>query len=171
MRRHAGVLWDHFTKSLTPLEEARVELIPPGGDWRSLPNEEKMLKDGTLAEKLLFPVCMKSSNQKKTLIPRFMEYSGDRNNNYAGCYGRVKKDGVFPTVITDPRPDGLQGRVLHSDQDRVCSVREFARAQGFPDHYRFCGTFVEKYRQVWLSSTLIIQMKIHEYFFLKLLSK
>ena len=136
-----------------------MELIPPGGDWRNIPNVEKRLRDGTYTEKLTYPVCpckeketsaecMKSSNRKKTLIPWFMEHSGDRNNGYAGMYGRVEKDGVFPTVTTDPRPDGKQGRVLHPEQDRVCSVREFARAQGFPDHYRFCGTLAEKYRQV-----------------------
>ena len=28
------------------------------------------------------------------------------------------------------------------------SVRECARSQGFPDWYRFCGTTVEKHRQI-----------------------
>ena len=171
MRRHtAGVLLDHITKPLTPLEVARVKLIPQRGDWRDLPN----IEDGTCFKKLVYSyknhhyknnvygkdrgvcpcmekegaACLESCNQKGTLIPWFMAHSGARNNEYAGMYGRVSKNEVFPTVTTDPRPDGKQGRVLHPDQDRVCTVREFARAQGFPDHYRFCGTLAEKYRQV-----------------------
>ena len=49
-----------------------------------------------------------------------------------------------------------QGRVLHPEQHRVVSVRECARSQGFPDTYRFIGNILEKHRQVWLYSELII---------------
>ncbi len=42
----------------------------------------------------------------------------------------------------------LQGRVLHPDQDRLVSVRECARSQGFPDSYRFYGNVLDKHRQV-----------------------
>ena len=167
MRQHTdGKLFDHVTKPLTALEEARVEHIPPGGDWEDLPNEILRLKDGTWTKKLVYPVCpckekepsaecIKRSNQRETLIPWFIEHSGDRNNGYTGLYGRVPKDGVFQTVTTNPRPDGKQGRVLHPNQNRVLTVREFARAQGFPDHYRFCGTLAEKNCQVNLSHMLI----------------
>ena len=175
MRQHTtGVLLDHITKPLTALEEERVKRIPPGGDWRDLPNEKVLLPDGRYLPELVYNYknhhykknkfgkdrgvcpcmekegadCMESCVQKETLIPYFLVHSGARNNEYAGLCGRVEKDGVFPTVTTDPRPLGKQGRVLHPDQDRVCSVREFARAQGFPDHYKFCGTLAEKYRQV-----------------------
>ena len=175
MRRHtAGVLLDHITKPLTPLEEARVNLIPAGGDWRDLPNKEIILQDGTCISKLVYSYknhhyknnkygrergvclcmeketwteCMESLIHKDTLIPWFMPHSGARNNEYAGMYGRVSKNEVFSTVTTDPHPAKKQGKVLHPDLDRVCSVREFARAQGFPDHYRFWGTLAEKYRQ------------------------
>jgi hypothetical protein len=41
-----------------------------------------------------------------------------------------------------------QGRVLHPEQNRVVSVRECARSQGFPDTYRFFGTILDKHRQV-----------------------
>ena len=175
LRQHtAGVLLDHITKPLTASEEARVERIPLGGDWRDLPNEKVLLPDGRYLPELVYNYknhqyknnkygkdrgvcpcmekegadCMESCVQKETLIPYFLAHSGARNNEYAGLCGRVEKDGVFPTVTTNPRPLGKQGRVLHPDQDRVCSVREFARAQGFPDHYKFCGTLAEKYRQV-----------------------
>ena len=42
----------------------------------------------------------------------------------------------------------FQGRVLHPEQHRVFSVREGARAQGFPDSFQFYGTTLNKYRQI-----------------------
>ena len=68
-------------------------------------------------------------------------FSSRRNSNWNGCYGRVLHDSFFSTVTTDPHPQGKQGRVVHPDrtQKRVFSVRELARAQGFPDSFRFCG--------------------------------
>lgn len=38
--------------------------------------------------------------------------------------------------------------MLHPDQHRVVSVRECARSQGFPDNYLFCGTILDKHRQI-----------------------
>lgn len=42
----------------------------------------------------------------------------------------------------------FQGRVLHPVQNRVISVRECARSQGFSDSYRFFGTITDKHRQI-----------------------
>jgi DNA (cytosine-5)-methyltransferase 1 len=38
--------------------------------------------------------------------------------------------------------------VFHPEQDRIVSVRECARAQGFPDKHRFVGNVHNKHRQV-----------------------
>lgn len=75
-----------------------------------------------------------------------------RHNNWSGVYGRVPWDGIFKTTITDPEPLGKQGQViydssqlhsctctcprhllqvLHPEQHRLLSVREYARSQGF----------------------------------------
>ena len=45
-------------------------------------------------------------------------------------------------------PDGIQGRVIHPEENRVLSVRECARSQGFPDCSEFCGSLEEKYKQI-----------------------
>lgn len=42
----------------------------------------------------------------------------------------------------------FQGRVLHPSQNRLISVRECARSQGFPDSFRFYGTIIDKHRQI-----------------------
>ena len=50
--------------------------------------------------------------------------------------------------MSDADPRGKQGQVIHPNQDRVISVRECARAQGFPDSYKFSGEIQAKYRQI-----------------------
>ena len=72
----------------------------------------------------------------------------NKNNNWQGCYGRVQGQGVFRTTLTDPEPLGKQGLVLHPDQDRLVSVRECARSQGFKDSYRFTGRIRDKHKQI-----------------------
>lgn len=38
--------------------------------------------------------------------------------------------------------------MLHPEQNRVVSVRECARSQGFPDRFIFSGNILDKHRQV-----------------------
>ena len=38
--------------------------------------------------------------------------------------------------------------IFEAEQNRVVSVRECARSQGFRDTYRFFGTILDKHRQV-----------------------
>ncbi|KAG8962681.1 hypothetical protein FRC03_003900 [Tulasnella sp. 419] len=65
---------------------------------------------------------------------------GARNHNFfAGLYGRVQYDSFFQTVVTELKPSNKQGRCLHPEQMRLLSVRECARAQGFPDDVVFCA--------------------------------
>ena len=57
-------------------------------------------------------------------------------------------DGVCSTILTRPVAKDKQGKVVHPNQDRVISVREAARLQGFDDSYQFHGNINEKFRQV-----------------------
>ncbi|KAK9143942.1 hypothetical protein Syun_013342 [Stephania yunnanensis] len=45
-------------------------------------------------------------------------------------------------------PSGKPLQVLHPTQDRVLTIRENARLQGFPDCYKLCGPVKERYIQV-----------------------
>jgi len=88
-------------------------------------------------------------NQKFTIIPWWIVHSVHRKSgSWAGIYGRIPYGGIFRTTLTSPIPSGKQGQVLHPVENRVCSVREFARSQGFRDNFRFSGSLEEKYRQV-----------------------
>jgi len=74
-----------------------------------------------------------------------------RNGQYRTLFGRVHWDGAFPTIVTDIVPTHKQGQVLHPTQRRVLSVRECARAQGFPDTFIFKslkGDLKDYHRQI-----------------------
>ncbi|XP_018573692.1 DNA (cytosine-5)-methyltransferase 1 [Anoplophora glabripennis] len=163
---------DHICKEMSPIVEARMSQIPtyPGADWRDLPNISVKLNDGTMTKVLRYTystkkqkkqdtprgvcqcatggLCDPSDRQFNTLIPWCLPHTADRHNHWAGLYGRLEWDGFFGTTITNPEPMGKQGRVLHPEQNRVVSVRECARSQGFPDRFKFFGNILDKHRQV-----------------------
>lgn len=168
------ILYDHVCKNMAPIILTRMENIPTslGSDWRDLPNIEIKLSDGSSAKKLLYKyhdkkngmnpfgclrgVCPCANGkpcnlleiQENTFIPWCLSHTANKNNNWPGLYGRLEWDGVFSTTVTNPEPTGREGPVLHPAQNRVVSVRECARSQGFPDKYRFHGNTTEKYRQI-----------------------
>ncbi|KZP21168.1 S-adenosyl-L-methionine-dependent methyltransferase [Athelia psychrophila] len=60
-----------------------------------------------------------------------------KDRTFKGLYGRMDGEGFFKTAMTHVAPNQKGGDVLHPSQKRIVTVRECARAQGFPDHYRF----------------------------------
>ncbi|EMD38163.1 hypothetical protein CERSUDRAFT_122915 [Gelatoporia subvermispora B] len=70
-------------------------------------------------------------------VPRMFESEGVPKKCYRGIYGRIDGNGHFWTAMTTIKPNAKGGRVLHPTQKRIITVRECARAQGFPDHYKF----------------------------------
>ncbi|CAH0549085.1 unnamed protein product [Brassicogethes aeneus] len=170
----SGLVKDHVCKEMAAIVEGRISQIPtyPGADWRDLPNISIRLSDGTKTNALRYPYrakkqkasdgsanrgvcqcatgqgCDPADRQFNTLIPWCLPHTADRHNHWAALYGRLEWDGFFGTTITNPEPMGKQGRVLHPEQNRVVSVRECARSQGFPDSYKFFGGILDKHRQV-----------------------
>ncbi|XP_006847211.2 DNA (cytosine-5)-methyltransferase 1B [Amborella trichopoda] len=134
IRLNEEVLIDHVTKEMNGLNFIRCQKIPkrPGADWRDLPDEKVKLSNGQLVD----------------LIPWCLPNTSERHNQWKGLFGRLDWQGNFPTSITDPQPMGKVGMCFHPDQDRILTVRECARSQGFPDSYRFCGNIHNKYRQI-----------------------
>ncbi|MFS7938054.1 putative DNA (cytosine-5-)-methyltransferase [Helianthus anomalus] len=52
-------------------------------------------------------------------------------------FGRLGMDDIVTTVVGRAEPHNQA--LLHPNQDRVLTIRENARLQGFPDHYKLCG--------------------------------
>ncbi|KIP09557.1 hypothetical protein PHLGIDRAFT_116344 [Phlebiopsis gigantea 11061_1 CR5-6] len=77
---------------------------------------------------------------------------GKSKNAYTSVYGRVNGKWHFQTALTSANPNAKGGRLLHPTQKRVLSIREFARAQGFPDHQQFLSlddnAFPDQIRQI-----------------------
>ncbi|XVF11311.1 hypothetical protein REPUB_Repub08aG0016200 [Reevesia pubescens] len=61
-------------------------------------------------------------------------------------FARLWWDETVPTVVTRAEPHNQV--ILHPEQDRVLSIRENARLQGFPDYYKLLGPVKERYIQV-----------------------
>ncbi|KAF2283130.1 hypothetical protein GH714_043460 [Hevea brasiliensis] len=80
-----------------------------------------------------------STGQLTDLIPWCLPNTAKRHNQWKGLFGRLEWEGNFPTSITDPQPMGKVGMCFHPEQDRILTVRECARSQGFPDSYKFAG--------------------------------
>ncbi|KAL6767831.1 MET1 [Auxenochlorella protothecoides x Auxenochlorella symbiontica] len=138
VRGGCPALYDHISKNMNELNLERCRCIPkgvPGADWRVL---EEIVKSDPSREKF----------NGQPLVPWCLPNTADRHNGWRGLFGRLDPRGHFPTSTTDPQPMGKVGQVFHPTQDRIVSVRECARAQGFPDKHRFYGNVHNKHRQV-----------------------
>ncbi|KAK7251127.1 hypothetical protein RIF29_34055 [Crotalaria pallida] len=134
IRGNMAVLTDHISKEMNELNLIRCQKIPkrPGADWRDLKEEKIKLSTGQVVD----------------LIPWCLPNTAKRHNQWKGLFGRLDWEGNFPTSITDPQPMGKVGMCFHPDQDRILTVRECARSQGFPDSYQFSGNIIHKHRQI-----------------------
>ncbi|XP_039145037.1 DNA (cytosine-5)-methyltransferase 1B-like isoform X1 [Dioscorea cayenensis subsp. rotundata] len=134
IRGKSLVLKDHIAKSMNEINLRRCQLVPKhiGADWRELPDEKVELSNGQISD--LRPPCLVRT--------------AHRHNDWKGLFGRLGWEGNFPTSTTDPNPMHKVGMCFHPNQDRIVTVRECARSQGFPDTYTFVGTISDKHRQV-----------------------
>ncbi len=96
-----------------------LELVPEGGNWRSLP---------------------------KDLLPEAMGGAFTSGGGKVGFYRRLAWDKPSPTVTTSPAQKATD--MCHPELNRPISVREAARIQGFPDDWQFCGSVSDQYRQI-----------------------
>lgn len=96
-----------------------LELVPPGGCWRSLPEDV----------------------QKSYMGKSY--YSG---GGRTGMARRIAWD--EPCLTLTCSPSQKQTERCHPDETRPFTVREYARIQTFPDDWEFCGGTGQKYKQI-----------------------
>lgn len=97
----------HKSSALSAQNVKRIKATPEGGGWRDWPKE-------------LLLSCHKK----------------DSGKSYPSVYGRMKWDGIAPTITTQSFGLGT-GRFGHPEQDRAISLREAALLQTFPESYVF----------------------------------
>lgn len=103
-------------------EETRsyFDLVPPGGNWRSLPPD--------IAAKAMGERSLRAGGGK------------------TGFFRRLSWDGQSPTITGKPNRKG--SAMCHPSVSRPLSVRECARLQGFPDDWQFNGSVADQYTQI-----------------------
>jgi len=96
-----------------------LEMIPEGGNWKSLPD---------------------------ALIPLAMGGAFKSGGGKVGFYRRLSFAQPSPTVVASPVQKATM--MCHPTQNRPLSVKEYARIQQFPDKWVFEGSTAAKYRQI-----------------------
>jgi len=110
---------DRTIMDFSPRKKDYLALVPPGGNWRSLPIE-----------------IQKESMGKSWYL------KGGRS----AYWRKLSYEFPSPTIVTMPNHAGTS--LCHPEELRPLSVGECALIQGFPAHWKFAGTPAEKYRQV-----------------------
>ena len=103
----------------SPRKKGFLSMVPPGSNWRSLPEEVQLESMG-----------------------KAFHAKGGRS----GWWRRLTMDLPCPTLVT--MPNHASTSLCHPTETRALSLREYARIQEFPDDWEICGKTSEKYAQV-----------------------
>ena len=106
---------NHSTARLSTLDMQVVQAVPPGGNWKNIPE--------TIPSKRL-----------EQIRESYKRGEGSRST----YYGRLRANMPSYTISTYFNRPG-NGCHIHYSQDRVLSQREAARLQAFPDSFEFAG--------------------------------
>jgi DNA (cytosine-5)-methyltransferase 1 len=103
----------------SPRKKKFLSLVPPGGNWRHLP------------ERI----------QKESMGKAFVAKGGR-----SGWWRRLSYELPCPTLVT--MPNHASTALCHPEEVRALSVGEYCRIQEFPTNWIVCGTPAEQYRQI-----------------------
>ena len=106
-------------KDFSPRKLKYLAMVPPGSNWRSLPEDV----------------------QKESMGKAWFAKGGR-----SGWWRRLTYDLPCPTLMT--MPNHASTSLCHPVETRALSIREYARIQEFPDDWEFSGTLAEQYAQV-----------------------
>lgn len=110
---------DPSLMNFSPRKLHFLGMVPPGGNWRSLPVE-----------------IQKESMGKSWYL------KGGRS----ATWRRLSWDYPSPTVVT--MPNHASTSMCHPDDVRALTVGECAAIQGFPENWIFSGRTSDKYKQI-----------------------
>lgn len=105
----------NFSKKVTPF----MELVPPGGNWRNLPED---------------------------VVQSAMGGAYTSGGGKMGYYRRLAWDEPSPTVVTSPTQ--MATLFCHPEALRPLSVEEYKRLQGFPDDWYLPASTSAKYKLI-----------------------
>lgn len=117
-------VYDHVAGRLSDLDRQVVAAVPPGGNWRDLPED--------------FPSAR---------VEQIRRSAAAGEGSRSTYYGRLHPARPAYTISTYFNRPG-NGCFIHPTVDRLLTVREAARLQGFPDNFRFTGRGRSRFLQV-----------------------
>ncbi|KAJ8760000.1 hypothetical protein K2173_010856 [Erythroxylum novogranatense] len=141
--KSCSLLYDHRPLELNNDDYQRVCRIPKkkGANFRDLPGVRVRPDNKVEWDPEVKRVYLDSG---KPLVPDYaMSFV---NGSSSKPFARLWWDETVPTVVTRAEPHNQA--IVHPTQDRVLSIRENARLQGFPDYYKLFGPIKERYIQV-----------------------
>lgn len=106
-------------QTYSPAKKRILDLIPPGGYWRDLP--DKLQKE-------------------------YMKASYFHTGGKTGMARRLSWD--EPSLTLTCSPSQKQTERCHPEETRPLNVREYARVQTFPDNWGFSGPISAQYKQI-----------------------
>ena len=110
------MIFNHYASSLSELDMQVIRCVPPGGNWKNIPE----------------------SVPSKRLAQIRESYKAGKGSR-STYYGRLRPNMPAYTINTYFNRPG-NGCHMHYEQDRTISQREAARLQSFPDSFEFIGT-------------------------------
>lgn len=128
-----GILLNHTSFKLSDLDMEMIRSVPQGGSWKDIPEE--------------------TVNKSKRL--KRITQTGGRTT----LYGRIDYKKPSYTITTYFNRPG-NGSYIHPIHDRVLSVREAARFQGFRDDYYFYGNKTQLLKQIGNAVPTILAYQI-----------
>ncbi|XP_065850750.1 putative DNA (cytosine-5)-methyltransferase CMT1 [Euphorbia lathyris] len=137
------MLYDHRPLKLNDDDYQRVCRIPKkkGANFRDLPGVMVGPKNRVVWDESVEREMLPSG---KPLVPDYaMKFVHGRSTK---PFGRLWWDEIIATVVTRAEPHNQA--FIHPLQDRVLTIREIARLQGFPDCYKLFGPIKERYIQI-----------------------
>lgn len=109
---------DPVIMDFSPRKKEFLKLVPPGSNWRSLPEHV----------------------QKESMGKAWFAKGGR-----SGWWRRLNFDLPCPTLMT--MPNHASTALCHPSEVRALTLKEYARIQEFPGEWEFCGRPSEQYAQ------------------------
>lgn len=130
------MIYNHYAAKLSELDMMVVKCVPPGGNWKDIPESVPSQRLAQIRES-------------------YKAGKGSRST----YYGRLRPEMPAYTINTYFNRPG-NGCNMHYEQDRTLSQREAARLQTFPDSFEFKGSLTAVNNQIGNAVPVLLAYQI-----------
>ena len=131
--------WRRYAGPKTDFQREMRSLVPAGQSDRIYDHVTRRVRDD---DELAFE-HLDTKTRYSELPEELKRY---RDDIFDDKYKRLDADDLSRTITAHIAKDGYW--YIHPEQNRTLTIREAARIQTFPDHFRFCGAPTSAFRQI-----------------------